>query len=116
MQKKSHQKDVENFWKGILHKDVVFNTNADWLPKLEETYCMNVTPTDYNIDRSILDKVVRKIQIHKSPGNDHTIGYWYKHLTSYRDYLTKIFQQQLHADQPLPTWLSTAHTVLLPNN
>ena len=43
-------------------------------------------------------------------------GYWYKNLTSYRDQLSLLFNQQIHFDSPLPTWLSAAHTVLLPKN
>ena len=84
------------------------------LPQLEKTYCNNVTAAEYNVNGTILDKVIQKIQINKSPGNDRIIGDWYKHLTTYRDHLTELFQHQIHSDQPLPNWLSTAYTALLP--
>ena len=61
----------------------------------------------------MLDKVIKKIQINKAPGSDLRSGYWYKNLTSYRDQLSVLFNQQFQFDL-LPTWLSAAHTVLLP--
>ena len=91
-----------------------FNDKADWLPQLEKTYCNNLTATEYKINETILDKVIQKIQINKAPGNHRIIGYWYKHLTTYRDHLAEMFKHQIHSDQPLANWLSTAHTVLLP--
>ena len=62
------------------------------------------------------DKVIMKIQINKAPGSDLINGYWYKNLTSYRDQLSVLFNQQIHFDSPLPRWLSAAHTVLLPKS
>ena len=107
---------VENFWKDILQNEASFNDKAEWLQKLKKTYCRNVTVTNYNIDQRILDKVIKKIQINKAPGSDLINGYWYKSLTSYRYQLSALFNQQIHFDSPLPTLLSAAHTVLLPNS
>ena len=64
----------------------------------------------------MLDKVIKKIQINKTPGSDLINGYWYKNLTSYRDQLSVLLNQQIHFDSPLPRWLSVAHTVLLPKS
>jgi hypothetical protein len=108
------KEEVENFWKGIWQKDAVFNEKAEWLDHLEKTYCTNVTTNDYTIDTTSLDKVIQKIQPNKAPGNDSITGYWYKHLTSYRHHLARIYNHKIHSDSPLPTWLSAAHTVLLP--
>ena len=83
---------VESLWKGIWQKSKIFNNKADWLLHLEKTYCNNFTVTEYKIIRIILDKAIQKIQINKTPGNDLIIGYWYKHLTTYRDHLTEPFQ------------------------
>ena len=107
---------LENFWKDILQNEASFNDKAEWLQKLKKTYCRNVTVTNYNIDQKILDKVIKKIQINKAPGSDLINGYWYKSLTSYRYQLSALFNQQIHFDSPLPTLLSAAHTVLLPNS
>ena len=107
---------VENFWKDILQNEASFNDKAEWLQKLKKTYCRNVTVTNYNIDQKILDKVIKKIQINKPLGSDLINGYWYKSLTSYRYQLSVLFNQQIHFDPPLPTLLSAAHTVLLPNS
>ena len=64
-------------------------------------YCRNVTAANFDIDRKMLDKVIKKIQINKAPGSDLINGYWYKNLTSYRDQLSVLFNQQIHFDSPL---------------
>ena len=93
---------VESSWKGIWEEGTTFKNKADWLPQLEIMYCNKVIATEDNINRTILDKVIQKLQINKVLGNDHITGYWYKHLTTYRDQLTELFQHQIHSDQPLP--------------
>ena len=66
---------VEKFWKYILQNKASFNVKAEWLQQLEKTYCRNVTATNYNIDRKMLDKVIRKIQINKTPSSELINGY-----------------------------------------
>lgn len=43
----------------------------------------------------MLDKVIQNIEINKAPVDDRIIGYWYKHLTTYRDLSTELFQTKL---------------------
>ena len=64
----------------------------------------------------MLDKVIEKIQFNKAPGSDLINGYWYNNLTSYRDHLSVLFNQQTNFDSPLPIWLSATHTALLPKS
>ena len=66
---------VEKFWKDILQNKASFNVKAEWLQQLEKTYCRNITATNYNIDRKMLDKVIRKIQINKTPSSELINGY-----------------------------------------
>ena len=66
---------VEKFWKDILQNKASFNVKAEWLQQLEKTYCRNVTATNYNIDRKMLDKVIRKIQINKATSSELINGY-----------------------------------------
>ena len=65
-----------------------------------------------------LEKSMKKIQINKAPGQDHINGFWFKNLSCYRNILAVKFNELLHSDPntPLATWLSTAHTSLLPKN
>ena len=116
VEKLAEKEAVEKFWKDVWQNEASFNDKAEWLQQLEKTYCRNVRATNYNIDRKILDKVIKKIQINKAPGSDIINGYWYKNLTSYRDQLSVLFSQQIHFDSPLPRWLSATHTVLLPKS
>ena len=92
---------VEKFWKDVWQNEASLDDKAEWLQQIEKTYCRNVTATNYNIDRKMLDKVIKKIQINKAPGSDLINGYWYKNLTSYRDQLSVLFNQQIHFDSPL---------------
>ena len=107
---------VEKFWKDVWQNETSFNDKAEWLQQLEKIYYRNVTTTIYNIDRKMLDKVIKKIQINKAPSNDLINGYWYKSLIGYQDQLSISFNQQIHFDSPLTTWLNAAHTILLPKN
>ena len=50
----------------------------------------------------MLDKIIKKIQINKAPGNDLPNGYCYKHLPSYQDELSVLFNQNIH-ELPLLT-------------
>ena len=68
------KQSVESFWKEIWQKGTILNDKADWLPQLEKTYCNNVTATEYNINQTILDKILQQIQTNKAPGNDHITG------------------------------------------
>ena len=97
-----------------LTKQTCFNDKADWLQQLEKAFCRNVTATNYNIGRRMLDKVIKKIQINKAQGSDLINQHWYKRLTSYRDQLSVLYNQRIHFDSPRSTWLSASHTALLP--
>ena len=98
--------------------NAIFNEKADWLKDLNDTYCKNVVNTEYKIDLQTLEKSKNKIQINKAPGQDRIIGFWFKNLSSYRDILAVKFNELLHSDPntPLPMWLSTVRTSLLPKN
>ena len=61
---------VEKFCKGFGKTKQVLMTKQNGCNKLKKTYCRNVTMTNYNIDQKVLDKVMKKIQINKAPGND----------------------------------------------
>ena len=39
--------DIETFWSSIWTKSSTHDENAIWLKLLEEDYCKNVTPNDY---------------------------------------------------------------------
>ena len=112
------KESIEQFWKGIWQDNAIFNDKADWLKDLNDTYCKNVVNTEYKIDLQILEKSINKIQINKAPGQDRITGFWFKNLSSYRDILAVKFNELLHSDPntPLPMWLSTARTSLLPKN
>ena len=82
------QEEIKHFWKNIWHNDSEFNENVEWLQTLKALYCKNVISSDYNITRPVLDKVIKKLHLNKSPGHDKFMAYWYKNLTEYRDALS----------------------------
>ena len=105
---------VETFWKDIWQNEASFNGKTKCLQQLEK-HILKHNNNNYKIDRKILDKVIKKIQISKAPDNDLINRYWYKHLTSYQNELSVLFNQQIH-ESPLLTWLKATHTVLLSKN
>ena len=78
VEKLPEKEAVEKFWKDVWQNEASFNDKAEWLQQLGKIYRRNVTATNYNIDREILDKVIKKIQFNKAPGSDLINGYWYK--------------------------------------
>ena len=112
------KENVEQFWKSIWQDSSIFNEKVEWLKVLEDTYCKNVVDAEYKIERVTLEKLIKKIQISKVPGQDRIIGYWFKNLSSYRDVLAIRFNELPHSNtnKSIPTWFSTAHTILIPKN
>ena len=64
------KENVEQFWKSIWQDNSIFNEKAEWLKVLEDTYCKNVVDAEYKIDKVTLEKLIKKIQISKAPGQD----------------------------------------------
>ena len=108
--------EIEEFWKSVWQDPADFNENADWLPDLQETYCPNATSTDYHITQNDFDKIIRKLHLSKSPGQDKIVPFWFKHLNGYRDILVHIFDKMIYENAPLPEWFSSAHISLLPKS
>ena len=112
------KENVEQFWKSIWQDNSIFNEKAEWLKFLEDTYCKIVVDAEYKIDRVTFEKLIKKIQISKAPGQDRIIGYWFKNSSGYKDVLAIRFNELLHSNtnKSIPTWFSTAHTILIPKN
>ena len=111
------KQNVETFWKGIWNNPSECNvTGVDWMKEFKSNYCLNATQKLYEIDKMTIDKAINKLKPNKAPGRDMITGYWYKQLNFYRSDLTRLYHSVLVNDQVLPTWLSTAKTILLPKN
>ena len=62
--------EVQSFWQNIWQRETKFNKSAKWLGILERTYCKNIIPTKYEIERKTLDKIISDMQLNKSPDRD----------------------------------------------
>ena len=87
-----------------------------WLQRLESTYCSHVTPKNYNINLPLVNQIISKMQLQKSPGSDLINSFWYKRLSFYREKLTELYQHTYRGNLALPSWLTLARTSLLPKN
>ena len=105
--------EVDEIWKSIWETETKINKNAKWLKELEKTYCKDVTPKTYKIDRQILDKVINNKSLNKSPGKDLKLAFWFKKLHFYRDRLTELYQKTYDGKETFPTWLTEAKTTLI---
>ena len=68
--------EVQSFWQNIWQRETKFNKTAKWLGILERTYCKNIIPTKYEIERKTLDKIINDMQLNKSPGRDLVTLFW----------------------------------------
>ena len=110
------KESIETFWKGIWQEKTTFNHNAKWLQRLENTYCSHVTRKNYDISLPLVNQIISKMNLQKSPGSDLINSFWYKRLSFYREKLTEIYQHTYRGNLVLPSWLTLARTSLLPKN
>ena len=94
-----------------------FSNDAPWIRIFENEYCANIQPCkNSEITINSVNDAINKLQDNKSPGNDLIVGYWYKHLTFYRNDLAALFNRMLNSIIEIPNWLAQAKTKLLPKN
>ena len=108
--------EVQSFWQNIWQRETKFNESAKCLGILQRTYCKNIIPTKYEIERKTLDKIINDMQLNKSPGRDLITSFWYKKLYFYRTKLTELYQSTYNGKEHLPPWLPRARTKLIAKN
>ena len=109
------KESIETFWKGLWHKKTS-NHNAKWLQRLESTYCSHVIPKNYDINLPLVNQIISKMQLQKSPGGNLINSFWYKRPSFYREKLTELYQHTYRGNLTLQSWLTLARTSLLPKN
>ena len=110
------KENIEDYWGSIWNQDGDYGPEAFWLNDVQKTYCENASQKTHKITKEILDKAISKVQNNKSPGPDEIIGFWYKNLHFYRNYLVKLFQQILNGSDSFPSEIILAQTTLIPKN
>ena len=99
-----------------LSEKITFIYNANWLQHLKSTYCYHVTPKNYYINLQLVNQIISKIQIQKSPGSDLVNIFWYKRLSFYRKRMTELYQHTYRGNFALAACLTLARTSLPPKN
>ena len=69
------KKSIKQVFKSIWQDNPIFNKKADRLKDFNNRYCKNMVNTEYEIDLQTLEKLKKKIQINKIPGQDRIIGF-----------------------------------------
>ena len=108
--------DVEEYWKGIWNARCNFNENAPWIQEVENDYCKDANQKEYIISNTVFEDVLSKLPNNKAPGPDRITGYWYKHLSFYRNHLITLYAKSMNGNIEIPKWLTTATTILLPKH
>ena len=108
--------DIETFWSSIWTKSSTHNENATWLKTLEENYCKNVTPKDYQINIKTFKEILTSMKNNGAPGPDKINAYAIKKLPSTHTSLVNAFADAFDNNKPLPNWLVKGKTILLPKN
>ena len=112
----SSKTDIETFWSSIWTKSSTHNENATWLKTLEENYCKNVTPKDYQINIKTFKEILTSMKNNGAPGPDKINAYAIKKLPSTHKFLVNAFVDAFDNNKPLPNWLVKGKTILLPKN
>ena len=107
---------VNIFWKDISGKETPFNSQADWLKKLEAEYCKNVEPKEYTLTTEIFKKILARLPNNKAPGTDLIIMLWIKRLSATHPYLLRILKEIMVGEADIPSWLAITKTMLTPKN
>ena len=108
--------DIETIWSSIWTKSSTHNENATWLKTLEENYCKNVTPKDYQINIKTFKEILTSMKNNGAPGPDKINAYAIKKLPSTHTFLVNAFVDAFDNNKPLPNWLVKGKTILLPKN
>ena len=106
--------DIETFWSSIWTKSSTHNENATWLKTLEENYCKNVTPKDYQINIKTFKEILTSMKNNGAPGPDKINAYVVKKLPSTHTFLVNAFVDAFENNNPLPDWLVKGKTIFLP--
>ena len=107
---------VNSFWKDIWGKETPFNSQADWLKKLEVEYCKHVEPKEYTLTMEIFKKTLARMPNNKVPGADLTIMLWIKILSATHPYLLRILKEVMVGEADILSWLAIMETMLIPKN
>ena len=107
---------INSFWKDIWEKDTPFNSQADWLEKLEAEYCKHVEPKEYTLTMEIFKKIRARMPSNKAPGADLIIMLWIKRLSVTHPYLPRILKEVMAGEADIPSWLAITKTMLILKN
>ena len=107
---------VNSFWKDIWGKETPFNSQADWLKKLETEYCRHVEPEEYTLTMEIFKKILARMPNNKASRVDLIIILWIKRLSATHPYLLRILKEVMVGEADMPTWLAITKTMLTPKN
>ena len=95
------KQQINNFWGSLWSIPVQHNSEAPWLEKLRQEYCVTAEQKDYEINDEILDKVLTRMANDK-PGRDLIAGIWIKNMQSIREMLKRNLRSMLNNLQEPP--------------
>ena len=103
-----------DFWAGIWEDESV-TPNRQWMEQIKRKITSKITSVEeFEIDKKILEKVIKKRKNWSAPGIDGIPNFWWKKLCGAWDALVKSIRRYVDNPECLPTWLTYGRTVLLP--
>ena len=104
--------EVVEFWENIWGRAHEFNSDAEWLGKVEEGLSDIQQQPNVNITAKDVKKYLARMPFWKAPGPDHVQWFWLKKCTCLYARIAGYMRQCLN-EINLPTWMTLGRTVLL---
>ncbi|XP_064076354.1 uncharacterized protein LOC135194637 [Vanessa tameamea] len=108
--------ELKNYWTGIWEKRSDHNLQAKWIEEENQKWGYMEQMEFIELKLDDLTEVLKKTKNWKAAGIDQIHNFWYKKFTSLHDILTKIISDLINCRTPLPNFITTGLTYMLPKN
>ncbi|XP_063956544.1 uncharacterized protein LOC135154347 [Lytechinus pictus] len=103
------------FWSNIWSQPHNHNQEAMWLKTTKEECANIVAQDDLTINKSKLEKIIRKMAPWKAAGPDGVQAFWVKRFTNLHERLSMQMNEIVVNGNP-PNWMTKGRTVLIPKD
>ena len=108
--------ETTKFWSEVWQNHTQTKMDSPWYGTVEEAYCTQATQKEYKISINDIKAAIMRMPNNKAPGTDQITAVWLKSFTCLHQPLLPLLQQLYSGSIPMPEWLATSRTTLIPKN